>query len=158
MDAAATSRSASRCGKGTYVRALAEDIGAALGCGAHLAALRRTASGGFDIGDAVSLEALEAMDDAARDARLLPVDALLASLPRLDLDAGGRLALRAAARRSPAAICADGDCRALTAGGRLRRRRCGASTGALRPRRLLATGDAGSAPLILLELYIALES
>src|SRR5208282_2117359 len=42
-----------RCGKGTYIRALAEDIGAALGCGAHLSALSRTTSGNFTLGDAL---------------------------------------------------------------------------------------------------------
>lgn len=47
------------CGKGTYVRALARDLGAALGCGGHLAALRRTAVGTFRIEDAIPLVALE---------------------------------------------------------------------------------------------------
>ena len=75
------------CGKGTYVRALAADLGEALGCGAHLAALRRTASGAFDIADAVTLDDLERDDDAARSARLLPVDAPLAGMPRLDVGA-----------------------------------------------------------------------
>jgi len=75
-----------RCGKGTYVRVLAEDLGRALGCGAHLGALRRTASGAFDVATAIDLDALAALTDAERDARLLPVDALLASLPRLELD------------------------------------------------------------------------
>ncbi len=60
------------CSKGTYVRVLAEDIGEALGCGAHLAALRRTATGGFDLADAVSLERLEAMTDAERLRALAP--------------------------------------------------------------------------------------
>ncbi len=75
-----------QCGKGTYVRALAEDIGAALGCGAHLSALRRTASGDFALADAVTLDDLERRDSAARDAALLPVDALVTALTRLDLD------------------------------------------------------------------------
>ena len=51
------------CSKGTYIRVLAEDIGEALGCGAHLAGLRRTASGRFRIEDAVTLERLEEMPD-----------------------------------------------------------------------------------------------
>jgi tRNA pseudouridine55 synthase len=46
------------CGKGTYIRSLARDIGAALGCGAHLASLRRTAVGTFAIEDATPLDAL----------------------------------------------------------------------------------------------------
>jgi tRNA pseudouridine55 synthase len=75
------------CSKGTYIRTLAEDIGEALGCGAHLTALRRTASGGFDLAGCVTLTALEAMDERARLARLLPVDALLADHERIVLDA-----------------------------------------------------------------------
>jgi len=51
------------CSKGTYIRTLAQDIGRALGCGAHLVALRRTAVGPFSIDNAVSLEALQAMDN-----------------------------------------------------------------------------------------------
>jgi tRNA pseudouridine55 synthase len=71
------------CSKGTYIRALAADIGEALGCGAHLAALRRTASGGFGIADAVTLEALEALDETARDRLLLAPSVLVAHLPAL---------------------------------------------------------------------------
>lgn len=73
------------CSKGTYVRALAQDIGAALGCGAHLGALRRTRVGRMTLEHAVTLAALEAMPAAVRREWLLPVDALLASLPRVDL-------------------------------------------------------------------------
>ena len=82
------------CGKGTYIRVLAEDLGAALGTCAHLAALRRTGSGAFRLDDAVTLERLEAMDEpAARDALLLPVDAPVASLPALVVDAVSAAAL-----------------------------------------------------------------
>jgi tRNA pseudouridine55 synthase len=80
------------CSKGTYVRVLASDLGAALGCGAHLAALRRTASGGFDVADAVTLEALEEMSAPAREGCLIPSSALVAHLPRLDLDAASSAA------------------------------------------------------------------
>jgi tRNA pseudouridine55 synthase len=76
------------CSKGTYIRVLAEDIGAALGCGATLAGLRRTRTGGFSVDDAVALDALEAMGEGERAAKLLPVDALLAGLPSLELSAG----------------------------------------------------------------------
>jgi len=75
------------CSKGTYIRSLAMDIGAALGCGAHLAALRRTAIGAFDLSGAVTLEALEVAGEGARDALLAPVDALVAGFPVLRLDA-----------------------------------------------------------------------
>lgn len=80
------------CSKGTYVRTLAEDIGAALGCGAHLAALRRTASGALDVAAAVTLDALAAMAGPERDGWLLPPDVLLAEWPawRLSADEAAR--------------------------------------------------------------------
>jgi tRNA pseudouridine55 synthase len=81
------------CGKGTYIRVLAEDLAAAVGSRAHLAALRRTASGAFTLEDSITLERLEAMEAAAREALLLPADAPLASLPRVDVDAAGAQAL-----------------------------------------------------------------
>jgi tRNA pseudouridine55 synthase len=74
-----------RCSKGTYIRVLAEDIGRTLGCGAHLARLRRLAIGPFSIADATTIEALEALGTEARDARLLPLDALLGHLPPITL-------------------------------------------------------------------------
>ena len=75
------------CSKGTYIRTLAADLGEALGCGAHLAALRRTASGPLRVEHALTLEALAALDEAARDALLLPPDALVADWPALQLPA-----------------------------------------------------------------------
>jgi tRNA pseudouridine55 synthase len=80
------------CSKGTYIRTLAEEIGEALGCGAHLAALRRTGSGPLDVHDAITLDQLTALDEAARDAILLPPDALLADWTalRLAADEAGR--------------------------------------------------------------------
>lgn len=83
-----------RCSKGTYIRTLAEDIGAALGTGAHLSGLRRTASGGFRIENALSLEALREMSPAARAGRLLPLAALVEGLPRTALDAAAEARLR----------------------------------------------------------------
>lgn len=85
------------CSKGTYIRTLGEDIGAAIGCGAHLASLRRTQTGGFALGDtrdqyaAVSLTELEAMADEIRVQALLPVHSLLSDVPAVTLashDAG----------------------------------------------------------------------
>jgi tRNA pseudouridine55 synthase len=75
------------CGKGTYIRVLAEDIGRELGCGASLASLTRTVVGSYTICAAVTLDDLQMMDGDARDGRLLPVDSLVAALPRIDLDA-----------------------------------------------------------------------
>ena len=74
------------CSKGTYIRVLAADIGRALGCGAHLAALRRTAVGDLDLAGAVTLAELEALDEAGRAGCLQPVDALLQSLPIMTVE------------------------------------------------------------------------
>ena len=74
------------CSKGTYIRTLAEDIGEALGCGAHLSSLRRTATGGFDVKECVTIEDLEAMNEEQRLAHLLPVDAMLDGHVKIDLD------------------------------------------------------------------------
>ena len=76
------------CSKGTYIRVLAEDVGKALGCGACLAALRREAVGDMKLSPgSVTLGQLEDLERAQRDALLLPPDSLVATLPRLDLDA-----------------------------------------------------------------------
>jgi tRNA pseudouridine55 synthase len=74
------------CSKGTYIRTLAEDIGAALGCGAHLNGLRRTATGPFQLAEAVSLDELTAMAGSERDRSLAPTDSLVEQLARVDLD------------------------------------------------------------------------
>jgi tRNA pseudouridine55 synthase len=75
------------CSKGTYVRTLAEDIGEALGCGAHLVALRRTGVGALTLEHAVTLDVLSDAAEAERDAWLHPVDALLSTFPAVRLDA-----------------------------------------------------------------------
>ncbi len=74
------------CSKGTYIRTLAEDLGRVLGCGAHLTALRRIAVGPLLIADAVSLEQLVELPEAQRASVLLPPDALLQTLPAIELD------------------------------------------------------------------------
>ena len=71
------------CSSGTYIRSLAHDLGAALGCGGHVAALRRTAVGRFILADAVPLDALTPENVAGH---LLPPKAAVAHLPRLDVD------------------------------------------------------------------------
>lgn len=75
------------CSKGTYIRVLAADIGQALGCGAHLTALRRTQVGDLVLERSVTLSQLELQDEVQRGAHLLPVDALLQSLPAVHLAA-----------------------------------------------------------------------
>ncbi|PWK37007.1 tRNA pseudouridine(55) synthase TruB [Cupriavidus plantarum] len=74
------------CSKGTYIRTLAEDIGEALGCGAHLTGLRRTAVGDLTLDGAVTLEQIDAQPDDARPSMLAPVDALLQRCAPVQLD------------------------------------------------------------------------
>ncbi len=75
------------CSKGTYIRTLAEDIGALLDCGAHLIGLRRTETAGYLLPQSVTIEQLEALSIEARDALLLPVDSAIESLPKVTLNA-----------------------------------------------------------------------
>lgn len=89
------------CSKGTYIRVLGEDIGQALGCGAHLQALRRTRVGDLSLAQAATLDALIQMPEAERSIALAPMDALLSTFPPIVLPAvlaqrflhGQRLAL-----------------------------------------------------------------
>ncbi len=75
-----------RCGKGAYMRALARDLGLALGTYGHIAALRRTRVGPFDEADAISLDRLESLGhSAAAFEHLLPVEVALDGIPALDL-------------------------------------------------------------------------
>lgn len=77
------------CSKGTYIRTLAEDIGEALGCGAHISALRRLGAGPFSAEQMVTMEQLEAAlaegGLPAIDAMLMPVDSALAASPAIEL-------------------------------------------------------------------------
>lgn len=79
------------CGSGTYVRSLVTDLGEALGCGAHLTALRRTWVDPFRAPEMITLDALAQLADSgglrALDALLLPVDAGLQDMPAIELDA-----------------------------------------------------------------------
>ncbi len=79
------------CSKGTYIRVLAEDIGEALGCGAHLASLRRIKVGALSLEDAVTLQALETMSVEERLATLKPLDALMQTLPAVHLSENDRV-------------------------------------------------------------------
>lgn len=74
------------CSKGTYIRSLAEDLGAALGCGAHVSALRRLAAGPYEEGQATTLaELCETNDMQEMDALLLPVSSAVDSWPAVRL-------------------------------------------------------------------------
>ncbi|NEX60391.1 tRNA pseudouridine(55) synthase TruB [Noviherbaspirillum galbum] len=133
------------CSKGTYIRVLGEDIGAALGCGAHLNALRRTAVGTLTLDGAIGLPDLEAAPAAQREGLLAPVDALLSSFPQVVLGEelarrflqGQRLALHDAGLALPASagrvrVYAD-DGRRLLGTAQF------AAYGVLAPERLIAT-------------------
>lgn len=75
-----------RCSKGTYIRTLSEDIAKHIGTFAHLTALRRTETAGFSIAQTHTLEALEALSEAERDALLMPCDVLVQHLPQITLN------------------------------------------------------------------------
>jgi len=131
------------CSKGTYIRSLAMDIGAALGCGAHLAALRRTAIGAFDLSGAVTLEALEVAGEGARDALLAPVDALVAGFPVLRLDAEAARGLLQGRTLALAGAQPGAKVRAYGPEGFLGLAQW-QDDGRLAARRLIATGDPGN--------------
>ena len=83
------------CGKGTYVRSIARDLGLKLGTYGYISALRRTQVGAFSVNDAISLEKLEEMDhSAARNAALKPVQAVLDDIPALEIKQDEAQALR----------------------------------------------------------------
>lgn len=128
-----------RCTKGTYVRTLAEDIGAALGTCAHLAALRRTASGRFSVQDAVALDALAAMPESRRTRHLLPLPELLAGLPRAELDAEQEARFRNG--QTLKGVLSEGLCAVYGAGGGVIGLGQADRAGALRPLRLVAASQ-----------------
>jgi tRNA pseudouridine55 synthase len=132
-------RIAVTCSKGTYIRVLAMDIGRALGCGAYLTGLRRTAAGPFSLDQAVTLDQLGAGIEWARS-RLLPAEVLVETLPRLDtsdadawrFSQGQVIGCEAAARDSQWALFAPG--------GRFLGVAQAQAAGRLAPLRLMATG------------------
>ncbi len=105
------------CGSGTYIRSLARDLGEALGCGAHLTALRREWVEPFVQPVMHTPEVLEGMTPEQRDRLLLPVDAGLMALPAARLDAAASRAL-AHGQAVPADMPA-GRCRVYADDGRL---------------------------------------
>jgi tRNA pseudouridine55 synthase len=88
------------CGSGTYVRSLVRDLGEALGCGAHVQVLRRLWIEPFHTPQMVSLERIEAEASLPSPAWLLPLEAGLASFPRVELDAAKSAQLRRGQRPS----------------------------------------------------------
>lgn len=127
------------CSKGTYIRTLAEDIGQALGCGAHLAALRRTRIGSLALAQAVTLEQIEAAIGENRDALLSPADSLLDGLPRIELEENlARRFLQGQALR----YAGPAGRHAVYGGGRFLGLADREEAGLLKPRRLVS-GEAG---------------
>jgi tRNA pseudouridine55 synthase len=127
-----------RCGKGTYVRSLAADLGRAVGVPAHLAGLRRTVAGPFTLEEAVSLDEAERLgreDRTALASRVLPVEEALRDWPavRLTAEEASRLGHGQALSRPRAP---DGPCRALDGDARLVAV-CDARGGSVRPLRVL---------------------
>lgn len=148
-DGLARARLRVRCGKGTYVRTLAADLGRALGVPAHLAALRRTEASGFAIDRAIPLEVAEAIGRESRDAlaaRLVPLAEALGFLPAVGVDAAearalsqGKVLPREASGELVRAIGPSGRLVAI----------CAPGPGGLRPVRVFATPrDIDSTPRI----------
>lgn len=132
------------CSKGTYIRTLAEDIGGALGCGAHLTQLRREKTGGFDVSEALTLDAIEAAALPERTRFLRPIDALVADYPRIELDLAMTARLRLGQRLpwSVAGVSEAGHYRTYAENGEF----LGlvhAIDGGLRPERLVAQASPG---------------
>lgn len=130
-----------RCSKGTYIRTLVDDIGEALGCGAHVAELRREQAGPFELAQALTLDDLEAMGREAARERLQSPDVLLADLPATVLDGPQAVSISngQAVTISPSESAVDGLCRLYDPDGRFLGLAEGAGE-AIRPRRLMRTG------------------
>lgn len=133
-----------QCSKGTYVRTLAVDLGRALGTGAYLTGLRRTAVGPFRLESATALASLEAEGPEAARARLLPVDVLVEGLPRRDCPEDEALRFTQG-QEIQAGPGASPEMAVFGPGGRFLG--VGASAGArLAPMRLMATDGQQEAP------------
>jgi tRNA pseudouridine55 synthase len=126
------------CGKGTYIRSLARDLGERLGCGAYVETLRRTRVGPFRVQDALSLDA--DADNARR--RLLPVETAVAELPRVVLpNADGRRLCQGQAVECTNTRSGGGPIAVFDAGGRLLAvAECDPTGNVLRPAKVLVFG------------------
>ena len=125
------------CSSGTYIRSLAHDLGAALGSGGHVAALRRTAVGAFAVTSAVPLDALTPESVAAA---LLPPEAAVQHLPRIEVGESEAIRLSLGQRLPAAADATQGNAAAFGPGGRF----LGVvevDGDVIRPRKMLASSD-----------------
>lgn len=134
------------CSTGTYVRVLAEELAATLGTVGHLSALRRTASGPFGIGEAATLESLEALDESQRLARLLDADRLPYALAAIGLDERDTAHLLQGRTVHSEERPAAGRYRAYAPGGRFLGVVEADDTGVIRAQRLMATGTPEPTP------------
>ncbi len=136
------------CGSGTYIRALARDIGTMLGCGAHLAALRRTAVGDLSVNDALTTERAEELAGTLLIAReLRPADEALADAPSFRLDAAGAQSIcRGQFVRVDPDVSAE-VCRVYGPGGRFVAVGTVAA-GVLRPVKVLVAEDDAAGPIV----------
>ena len=129
------------CSKGTYVRTLAADLGRALGCGAYLTALRRTEVGPFRLGEAVSLEDLQAKGVEAARALLRPVEVLIAGLPRVEPGSDAARRFTQGQEIDCPEAAAGSEWAVHAPGGAFLGVGLACAPGRLAPLRLMATGD-----------------
>jgi tRNA pseudouridine55 synthase len=134
------------CSKGTYIRTLAEDLGEVFGCGAHLAALRRTAAGPFRLEDAHPIARFDGAgrDFDALDALLLPIDSALGAFPAVTLaDAAELRAVTRGQGVRPELVPEAGPCRIYAPGGRFLGMGEIDACGGLAPRRMMHGAEVG---------------
>ena len=134
-------RIAVTCSKGTYVRTLGEDIGRALGCGAHLVALRRTAIGPLRVENAVNIAELEANELEWRRGRLHPVELLVAALPRWDVAKAQAVRFVQGQELAEAPGEPGAEVAVFAPGGRLVGVGLKSASGRLAPQRLMSVAD-----------------
>jgi tRNA pseudouridine55 synthase len=106
------------CSKGTYIRTLAEDIGNMLENYAHLVGLRRTQTAGYDLADAMTIEAVEALAVTERDTKLLSVDSAITILPQVIIGADSAFYFKQGQAVWQAGKMPEGDLRVYEDGGK----------------------------------------
>jgi len=134
------------CSKGTYIRTLAMEIGRALGCGAYLVALRRTAVGPFQVEQAASLETLALEGPGRARERLLSVEVLVSGLARLDCSASEAVRFTQGRDIDGPAVAAGAEIAVYGPGERFLGVGLAGPGGRVAPLRLMATGVAAEAP------------
>lgn len=137
------------CSKGTYIRTLAEDIGAALGCGAHVTGLRRTASGPFRECEMIAMDTVRAAAEqgsATLDGLLLGADTILRDDPAVVLNESLAGYLRQGQPVLVPRAPTEGTVRIYDESGRFLGAGVVLDDGRVAPRRMFVHGDEGAAP------------